>query len=280
MSADKLASTFKRELLRNKKKSAILAVMCLVALYFWAPLVWGWLAPEGDEAALGEVVAIEEVAPSAVSTVVEAPSRAARRRETPWQDLLKAIEEDERMTSATLSAVTRSPFLPAAGEAPDPGAESAPQQPETVASLAGLADLAGGLELTGIVYGPRLRIATIDGVEYRENDQIQIELSALPAGLVGNVGESPDFAESNVEIVESDTAVGNSDDDSLVETATLPPNATVAASVAKLEAIVATIRPKSVELRFSDGSTKVLTLSGAALSGQDVIRITRTRPPR
>jgi len=44
----KLTRQIKREALGSPKKAGALGLLCLVALYFWAPLVWGWVAPEDE----------------------------------------------------------------------------------------------------------------------------------------------------------------------------------------------------------------------------------------
>lgn len=291
MSADKLASALKRELSRNKKKTAILGVMCLVACYFWVPLVWRWVAPSNGTST---PAVTESPADSGVAVVVQAAdtasSHGSRRREIPWQELLNMIRQDDRMNSAALPETGRNPFYSFTASAVDPIVEK-PAQPQPTALIAtSFADLAQGLELTGIVYGPRLRIATINGAEYRENDRLEIGLappsvsSPLASGAILNedrftppVGDARDIAALAAEM-EAQAASESTDAIVAEEAVALSTSPPIAAPDAGIAAVVASIRPKSVEIRFSDGTTSLLTLAGATINQQDVIRLTRTKP--
>ena len=43
MSLERFAKRLRREVIANPKKAAILGIMLLVAIYFWTPLVMGWM---------------------------------------------------------------------------------------------------------------------------------------------------------------------------------------------------------------------------------------------
>jgi hypothetical protein len=182
VSPDRLLTAIKQEMLRNRKKSAILGVMCLVAAYFWVPLIWGWIAPDDLEedslvsAAPADFVVTAEPSTVAAPTVAAAPP-ARRRRATPWDELLRTIQEDPRMASAELAKLQRSPFAPLKSEAPAPPIVEAASPPATAVERPQLADL--DLELTGIVYGPRFRVATINGTQYHENDLLRVSIAGL-----------------------------------------------------------------------------------------------------
>lgn len=295
MSPDKLVTTLKQELVRNKKKSAILGVMCLVALYFWAPLAWSWIAPGGDESDSStiheeSIVGVGQSAPTPEATVGSfAPASAAgtgrttRRRELPWQELLQMIENDERMASAVLADSSRDPFA-AAGTAGDLTLDVASSPQEVAAQQdADVAQLTQGLELTGIVYGPRLRLATINGKTYREHDTL--EFGALPAsGVAAELADMEDEIAAIRETAEEQGATGATVDVTMEETgeaiSDLPAAAvpSLALLSGRVAAIVEEIRPKTVALRFSNGTVVELKLGGARLGGHDVIHVTRASP--
>ena len=46
MKLDKLARQLRRDVAASPKKAVALGLMVLVALYFWAPMVWKWIAPD------------------------------------------------------------------------------------------------------------------------------------------------------------------------------------------------------------------------------------------
>ena len=45
MKLDKLVKQIGRDAAANPKKAALLGVMAVLALYFWAPLLVGWFSP-------------------------------------------------------------------------------------------------------------------------------------------------------------------------------------------------------------------------------------------
>lgn len=87
-----MGQTALRELKRSPKKSAILGLMCLVALYYWVPLVRGWFGGAPDEAA------------AAASFIAAAPAdpelTKTFKKSTPWNKLRRWMKEDQRMQSA------------------------------------------------------------------------------------------------------------------------------------------------------------------------------------
>jgi hypothetical protein len=223
VSPDRLLTALKQEILRNKKKTAILGVMCLVAAYFWVPPVWGWIAPEDSEQD-----SLESAAPADFVVTAEPPVVAAapdssppprRRRSIPWGELLRTIQEDPRMAPAELATLPRSPFAPRNTEAPSrPMVEAAPPSQATAVERPQLARL--DLELTGIVYGPGFRVATINGTQYHENDLLRV-------------------------------------------------------ASAEVTCRVAAIRPHYVVLQFHNGTTRELRMSGARMSADDVIQVSK-----
>lgn len=308
MNTNRLAAAIKQEVLRNKKKSAILGVMCLVACYFWVPLLWGWFAPDDDEEDFASAEPASFVVDSAASAApafeltAPATGRRTHRREIPWQDLLRRIDEDPRMASAGLATLDRSPFEQVRPLDESPAVAEPPPPTEVAVEAPSPAEVE--LHLTGIVYGPRTRIATINGVEYHEQERIPIAAN-VPAPIAG--GESDDMNTADRDEAVGKDQAGQLDEQHLSalriraagerqrdndeerhgeqsdDDANRPGQGAAHATppqAASLGCVVAAIRPKSVTLEFSNGTVRELPLGGARLDIRDTIKITRTGLPQ
>lgn len=245
MTFDNLAKTLTKELGRNKKKSAILGVMCLVALYFWAPLIWGWFAGDGSE----ESVALPETTPSVAAPSTPPPTTPTARSKTerlvPWDRLLSMMEQDQHMTTAALPQGMRNPFA-------EMVINSSPveRDVDTTAVPAAMTDPAEielGLELSAVIIGPRIQMATINGRTYRQGEQISIDLSGA---------------------VSTADSVDNDD---------LPPAVATSRPLDSFTSIwtITRIEPDGVVLRHSEGTIRRLELQRASLSGDDSISLSR-----
>ncbi|MEQ8789399.1 MAG: hypothetical protein RIC55_24105 [Pirellulaceae bacterium] len=315
MSPDRIIAVIKQETLRNKKKSAILGVMCLVAGYFWVPLVWGWIAPDdarkdaADDAPAEFVVAAET---PAASPPPETTTRR-QRRNIPWEELVRRIQEDPRMASADLGPLERSPFGESTTETPPPPETNVePTAPILSVAQESLAQL--DLNLTGIVYGPRFRVATINGTEYHENNQLRLDPPTSNAGTTTQVGPGSDEEASAEQASQHDLTdaaeryakgeiglqdliamqqVPSGDNKELTpdqrdehqdaafneeasDAKPLMAPARDSIAPAKLTCTIASIRPNYVVLRFQDGTTMELRMVGARIDAADVIQISKT----
>jgi len=307
VSPDRLLTAIKQEMLRNKKKSAILGVMCLVAAYFWVPLIWGWIAPDDlEEDSLESAAPADFVVPAEPSVMAAAPETAPpprRSRATPWDELLRTIQEDPRMASAELGMLPRSPFAPLKSEEPSPpAAEASPPSQATAVERPQLADL--DLELTGIVYGPRFRVATINGTEYHENDLLRVSIAGEDSQQTAtsnvlaaedDVGEKVNppvprtaaerYARGEIsmaELLQMQSPETSGDDPTQRDEGALPagpqPEASAQASAeakSELTCRVAAIRPHYVVLQCHDGTTRELRMSGARMSAGDLIQVSK-----
>ena len=117
MSASKFTKKLKKELLRNPKKSAILAFGLAAAVYFWIPLVGKWMgwgekvvAKPGPAAATPASPKV--VAPSGMPTLPELAALAAAKspQAVRWDELLQALKNDELASPGKLSATGQNPF--------------------------------------------------------------------------------------------------------------------------------------------------------------------------
>lgn len=116
MSLDKLAKRLKRDVRRSPKKAVALGLLCLVALWFWLPLLWGWVAPEqtasaessGKEqsARRGPGGAPAEFNPTAAASTSPEESRPPPQT---WRTVLEQINGDSRTQPARLDTPAPGP---------------------------------------------------------------------------------------------------------------------------------------------------------------------------
>jgi len=160
----------RREATANPKKAAILGLMALVAIYFWAPLVLKWTAKEKAVAKVDTPAASTGAVPiAALPTAEAAPTEAPRPKCPPWQQVVQWIQSDSRTASAPPLSNTRDPFQkPKTAAAETKVAEEGRPKPP-VLTPAGV-----GLVLTGTIIGPQRRIARISGKSYNEGQTIEV----------------------------------------------------------------------------------------------------------
>jgi hypothetical protein len=169
---DKLVKQIRRDATAHPKKAAALGLMALVALYFWAPLVWKWLAPaEGKRRVKSQNVAL-----ILTDDPIEATDKSKTRsvNKFRWEKVRQLIDSDPQMVSATFDAAWIDPF----GPRQDSTKETAPDSESTTATSAA-ADVQidpteAGLVLTGVMISPRRRTATINGQLYREDEVVNV----------------------------------------------------------------------------------------------------------
>lgn len=169
MNTQKLAKQLKKELTRNPKKTAALALVSVVALWFWAPLATKWF---------GGAKKPKRPVAAAVATPVVAPAAEAGKTPTPhiaWDKLLERIAADERMASATVDAKGRDPFAVTAIEQSQVVVAASPTT--TVGAPMFSSDPTPeslGLILQGTLVAGQMRQATVNGKRYREGSRIKL----------------------------------------------------------------------------------------------------------
>lgn len=122
MSAQVVIKQIQREAAANKGKAAVLAVVCLVALYFWIPLVSGWFSGGAGDSNESLVVTPNTAAAQAPVKISAASVATATHDKHAWYDVAHWMANDPLMTSATLPAGLQDPFRQPAPkvEEPDP----------------------------------------------------------------------------------------------------------------------------------------------------------------
>jgi len=194
MSVQRLIQQLGKEARRSPKKAAVLGLLTLVALWFWAPLIWSWVAPDqsGEETAVVQagVTSAPSLAPAhtslpaassqpavSASSAETAPARARGKGASPsrpdWRQLVEWMGIATCTQPAELPEGLRDPF--ALSVEPEPAVavetESGPE-PEEAQPAVDPASL--GLVLSSTIVGPRLRAARIAGKTYHRGETLVV----------------------------------------------------------------------------------------------------------
>lgn len=166
MKLDKIARQIRRDIAASPRKAAVLGLMVLVALYFWLPMIWGWIKPAG-----GNPAAVASASGVILEDEVVDPAKAVKKegRAFAWEKVRRKVAADPRMTPAVFEASWVDPFrLPPAAAAGNSGttppAASGQNLPIDPAVL--------GLKLTSVAISAQRRAAIISGEKYKEGDLV------------------------------------------------------------------------------------------------------------
>jgi hypothetical protein len=169
---NKLIKRLRREATKNPKKAAVLGLLTVVALYFWAPTVLGWVArrePAGMaiNAVPADTATGGQPSPASANPPTGVPDKVAM---TSWQTVVERMERDPRTRPSTRLGLGRDPFhsVPhrvVEQEEVERKTKSAQHRP-TLASL--------GLRLTSTMVSRTMRLAIVNGRTYREGDLIDL----------------------------------------------------------------------------------------------------------
>jgi hypothetical protein len=163
----------RREIEANPKKAGVLALLLVVAIWFWAPLFGKWFgktetdvkdgAPTPNVATASPTTGLGASALGATESALSLKSKLPNRS---WRQLVALIEQDPRMSPATELAAGRDPFKSLPTESAEKKrAETAPEQPD-------LTPTAAGLVLTSTIVGRGQKIALIGGEAYKEGSLV------------------------------------------------------------------------------------------------------------
>lgn len=184
----KLGKRLKRELKKSPGKAALLGLVCLIAVWYWAPLIKNWFTGACEPPQ--DIIVVQPAQPSGtglplIATAETEVSKAVSAVNS-WQKLAKWLDEDPRATTATLPEDDRDPFgrtgTNTSEEIIELIQEEAEEEPtELVVSPeppvreeTSFADL--GLTLGGTIVGTRHRSATINGETYQVGDAVEIAI--------------------------------------------------------------------------------------------------------
>ena len=165
MKLDKLARQLRRDVAASPKKAAALGLMVLVALYFWGPLVWGWISPgerKGKSAVAASDVILED-------DPIDPAAKAKREQQVfAWEKTRRKFLSDPRMSPALYDVSWHDPFR--RDELTDPIRTTNTAQSQAAEAQSDPNKL--GLVLTSVVVGPTRRSAVISGENYQEGQLV------------------------------------------------------------------------------------------------------------
>ena len=174
MNLDNLSKKIRRELARSPKKSAALAVMTLVAVYFWVPIIGGWLKKE-ETAPTPPPTAPEQ---SVAATSSQPQQQSTQRYQ--WHQIEEWMQADPARKPGELLVDSRHPFVDLVELARLEEQEHA----KTERSQSELAVENLKLTLTNTIVGGRARRATINGILYAEGDKLRVNPNAQSKELI------------------------------------------------------------------------------------------------
>jgi hypothetical protein len=161
MNLGKLSKRLRKELLANPKQAVVLAVVCVIACWFWSPLLLKWFKGKGKSQ-----IARSNPVTGTENTIAKAePQR-------PWFDIYAWRQADPLTRPAPLADETRDPF-----RLPEPvmAAYEKNDEEQTDQSIAPPVQLEKlNLKLEAIVYSGSRRLAQINGLTVKENDEVPI----------------------------------------------------------------------------------------------------------
>jgi hypothetical protein len=151
-------------------KAGALGLLCVVALWFWGPLVLKWLRPE-EEGVDPAAVAVASPTPGAAATPAAANSPAAAVLD--WRALQKLRASDPRVQALRLAEGMRDPFwkettgvAAGADEVTNKPREEGDEASPMVVELNPVPPEEAGLVLQGTLVSTRRKLATINGRTY------------------------------------------------------------------------------------------------------------------
>ena len=169
MNLSKLTRQLRREATKNPKKAAFLGLIFVVALWFWSPLLLGWIGKKESSAVAVPHAGQPDIAPTvALGTDSTAPGAATPAHHS-WSQLARWMNDDRLTLAVGLTDHGRDPFV-ASGPQRD---EAISDPDEEISEDITPKDL--GLILSGTIIGPRRRVALINGKPYRKGDVILVK---------------------------------------------------------------------------------------------------------
>lgn len=169
MSQQNLVDRLRREIKRDPKKAGALGLMFLVAIYFWAPLVSGWMGSSrpADMPPTASTATTPTVPATTENTTAAKPTNEAKP--VSWQELIAWQDEDPRRAPATLVA-SRDPF-----HAVEKVVEQKPvdEKPEKKIEAKSMDQV--GLVLSSTLVGPRSSLARINGKTYHTGQAVRVQ---------------------------------------------------------------------------------------------------------
>ena len=178
-----LIRKLRREVTANPKKTGILAVISVAAIWFWIPLVAKWCgatkgAPLAAAPAASPASGPASAPTTAVTPVVQDPTPPPTSPCERWQVVAERLDRDPRMKATGEFGRWRDPFGPSASELAAAERAAIQQQREKTTKIQRPTPSAAGLVLSSTMVRPAGSVAMINGIAYHEG-------SLVPAGEAG-----------------------------------------------------------------------------------------------
>ena len=188
MSSSNLAKRLQREIKASPQKAAILGVLAVVALYFWAPLLIGWFS--GGPSSV--TVATAPVSVEAIQPVERSAGEGqAVAKGATWQQVDAWIAQDKMMKPAATQLALRNPFQMQGGATQtgpwaigkvESGYTHAKQALEMISSRLfpssdedAVSPSEAGLVVTSTIAGGKRPVALINGRAYAQGSVVRGE---------------------------------------------------------------------------------------------------------
>lgn len=178
MSVSKLIKRLRREASAHPKKAAILGLLAAGALWFWVPLMWGWVGPAGPTKTTGG----KQASAAVEATPVAAQEVPVKQATAPWGQIVAWMERDPRMRPLTQTPGRPDPFHNMVSEAAlaqqrktetekelEPKAVQPPPDPQSL-----------GMVLSSTVVGSHRRVALVNGKAYFEGGSLVLSDNDQP----------------------------------------------------------------------------------------------------
>jgi hypothetical protein len=165
----RMSKRLRREMAENPKKAALLGLVTVVALYFWGPLVFGWLN-RGENLPIATIPMAPE---SEIGQPSAPPSNLAidANPKTPppsWKQILQWMHDDQRMAAALPWTGARDPFEDPKSDVVNAKIKKRSEPPAPITPTT------AGLALTSTAIGPNRSVAQINGRIYTVGQLIEI----------------------------------------------------------------------------------------------------------
>jgi hypothetical protein len=169
----KLGKKLRREATANPKKAALLGLVALVAVYFWAPLLKGWIGTSSSNMATTTAPSGSPSA-SAAESAGAAPSlsQPAVPDRPSWQHIVQWMRQDPRTRTAAALTTKRNPFESPVIEMAE-ATEGMPKEPPRPKAPK-ITPQSVGLVLNSTIIGPQRRIAQISGKTYMVGQTVEV----------------------------------------------------------------------------------------------------------
>lgn len=165
VNVQQLSHQLTREIKRNPAKAAVLGGLLVVAVWFWFPLVKGWIGLSGSaEDSHESIVVATALQPDSTTNSSSLPLG-----KTNWRTIARRMSEDTLMQSGQLRSETFDPFYP---EQPLETQFTATDTPPETAPIPDVSPETAGLTITSVIVGGAVPIARINNQNYHVGDQV------------------------------------------------------------------------------------------------------------